>query len=74
MSAGRAPCTDGAASPEPLRTVEAETTPTTKETFPVALEVGGDAPPATLLDHDGDEVTVPVDGRTSVLVFYRGDW
>jgi hypothetical protein len=45
-----------------------------EETFPVALDVGDDAPRATLLDHDGDEVTVPVDGRTSVLVFYRGDW
>jgi hypothetical protein len=74
MSAGREPCTDGADPSRSLRTVEAETTPTTKETFPVALEVGDDAPRATLLAHDGDEVTVPVDGRTSVLVFYRGDW
>lgn len=38
------------------------------------LAPGDPVPTATLTAHDGREVTVPVEGRTSVLVLYRGDW
>jgi peroxiredoxin len=43
-----------------------------EEDMPV--EVGKPAPALTLADQSGRRVTVPVPGKPTVLIFYRGDW
>lgn len=40
----------------------------------MTVEVGGRAPAFVLCDEQGHDVSVPLGGRLTVLVFYRGDW
>jgi peroxiredoxin len=40
----------------------------------VGIDVGIRAPEFSLPDENGRDVSVPLGGRTTVLVFYRGGW
>jgi peroxiredoxin len=40
----------------------------------VRASEGERAPRFTLVDQEQREVSVPAEGRPTVLVFYRGDW